>query len=75
MNINDVLNGKLEEHLMKGNDRPSAVYLGSREERALIMEMDKLPKVPQQIAGYPPRAKWRGLSVYRVNDEHHIAFA
>lgn len=72
MNIEMVLKTALNNHIMQGGREPSAVYLGSREERALEMEM---AKVPIQVAGYPPRAKWHGLSVYRVNAEHHIAFA
>jgi len=75
MNINEVLYKKLEQYVMKGNEHPTAMYLGSREDRALSMEMAKYDTVPMQIAGYPPRPKWEGISVYRVNDEHHIAFA
>jgi hypothetical protein len=75
MNIHDVLNHAYDKHIMAGHPEPVAIYLGSREERALLNEMAKLPSVPQQVAGYPPRLKWRRLAVYRVNDEHHIAFA
>ena len=75
MNINEVLQHAHSKHIMAGHPQPMAIYLGSREERALLNEMAKLPSVPQQMAGYPPRPKWCGLEVYRVNDEHHIAFA
>jgi hypothetical protein len=75
MNINEVLNTALRKYSMEGHPQPTAVYLGGREERALLNEMAKVLAVPQQMAGYPPRPKWCGLSVYRVNDEHHIAFA
>lgn len=75
MNINVVLQGKLNEYARRGNDKPTAIYLGGREHRALYMEMERHATKPQQIASYPPRAKWCGLSVYRVDDEHHIAFA
>lgn len=60
---------------MNGHPKPSSVYLGGREERALLHEIEKLPKIPVQVAGYPPRPKWQGLLVFRVNAESHIAFS
>ena len=75
MNIHEVIERALAKHIMAGHPQPTAIYLGGREERALLHEMAKLPKVPMQVAGYPPRPTWRGLSVYRVNEDNHIAFA
>lgn len=75
MNINEVLWAKLTRHTKICRPDPVAIYLGNREHRALEMEMARHLTAPQQIASYPPRSKWNGLSVYRVDDEHHIAFA
>lgn len=79
MNINKTLQDAFAKHIMAGNTQPVAVYLGSREERELLNDMAyfttvQFAAVPMQIAGYPPRPKWAGLEVYRVNAESHIAF-
>jgi hypothetical protein len=75
MSINSTLQDAFGKHIASGHPQPTAMYLGSREERLLLNEMAKLPQVPEQIAGYPPRPRWCGLPIYRVNEDSHIAFS
>ena len=74
MKINEVLGRALVKHSMTNSVKPSAVYLGIKEHAALHIEMSRLPKVTQQVASYPSRPTWNGMLVYRVDDEHHVAF-
>jgi hypothetical protein len=75
MNINELINQALAKYSMEGHPQPSALYLGTREESLLLKEIEKMPKLATQMASYPPRPKWNGLSVYRVNETSHIAFS
>ena len=75
MNINELINQALAKYIMEGHPQPSALYLGTREESLLLKEIEKMPKLATQMASYPPRPKWNGLSVYRVNETSHIAFS
>ena len=75
MNINELINQALNKYSMEGHPQPSSLYLGTREESLLLREIEKMPNLPTQMASYPPRPKWNGLSVYRVNDTSHIAFS
>jgi hypothetical protein len=75
MNINELIYNAFNKYMTEGHPQPSALYLGTREESLLLKEIEKMPKLATQMASYPPRPKWNGLSVYRVNETSHIAFS
>ena len=72
MNIAD----RIEEAAIKAHTetgkRPTEIYLGMREHgqlRSLIRDTVRV----QQVAGYPPRDKFMGMDVFRVDASDHLA--